>query len=304
MRKKLVIGLIILTAFLSGCAKKYDEDVPKDVGIGLEARWKIVDGTGEKWELAEKGLNAELDALNEYKELDTKNYSNVSYYTAMDSYIRELKNGLYYAKELQASPENQSYQKSWNNHQTHRSEILIKLNNLAPIVVEEDNKETFQELLANGQTQFDNNETTQQLKEKLDNENIATDKVEFDGTDLVISLENVAPLNENEFLTSFSSDVEKVLTIVKSISFSEILIQRKVDSSDGSVTSPGAIVLYEKDTSSDIKIEEPDDVFLKADAYRIMNSILESASEFSSLATVKRGSSEYELFNFYSGMTE
>ncbi|EOI00720.1 hypothetical protein UAY_01823 [Enterococcus moraviensis ATCC BAA-383] len=142
--KKILVAIVLVALFIVGCSNKSDDAFVQDIANALESRWKLTDNASndKKVDQAKKGIDAELNIIDKY---ENKDFKNLDFSTLSKEYIRELNNGLSIIKTY--GDDISVFYPKWTDHQSNRSKILNKINDISEIKVSPKYQDMLKEVL-------------------------------------------------------------------------------------------------------------------------------------------------------------
>lgn len=229
-----LVMTILLGVTLAACSSKsskeektYDGEFIQALAKGLESRWKFADSSAwsDSATSFKKALQEELDKVEEYKD---KKFSDSKLQELALSYINSLKSGQEVAKTYGSD----NFTQNWMNHRDERNSILNEINSIKEIPVA--NKESLNELLADGKEATANNDKKEAIENLVKNISFSVDSAK-----------------SNEFTTYYSATVENTTSYtIKNLSIAVNLVNTEgvtVDTTyvDANNWKPGTKTLME-----------------------------------------------------------
>lgn len=166
-----IVVIIALVAFFSiksatNPNRSYDKQFMSALENGLQNRWKISDKDSSDTKSSyQKGIDAELEAVSEFKDKKFKSTSLQEQAIAYINVLNESKKTLTYFGS-------DKWNTDWDETYDKRTSILVKINKISKIEVSKKNQSTLDELLGSGRAATEKSN----FNTKLDN---LLDKVSF-----------------------------------------------------------------------------------------------------------------------------
>lgn len=172
----LAVVALSVTAFGHNENRSYDDKFMKSLSSGLEKRWSLSDDMPNS-DLTKddytKLLNAELDAVSEYK---NKKFTNSNLQEQAVAYINALNNSKRTLKDYGSD----DFYTKWDSSYSKRNAVLVKINKINKIEVNSKYKDYLSELLGSGKAENSKNDFNEKLDADLKASNFVAEPKEYE----------------------------------------------------------------------------------------------------------------------------